>query len=52
MFAETMHRARESDLRVALLRELSDVDTAADWERWLKHTSLNSNLSQAAVENT
>ena len=52
VFAETMHRARESDLRVALLRELSDVDTAADWERWLKHTSLNSNLSQAGVENT
>lgn len=35
VFGETMCRAREADLRVALLRELSDVDTAADWERWL-----------------
>lgn len=52
VFGETMRRARESGLRVATLRELSDVDTAADWERWLKHTSLNSNLSQAGVEKT
>ncbi|KAF0173511.1 MAG: hypothetical protein FD161_3805 [Limisphaerales bacterium] len=36
VFGETVRRARESDLRVALLRELSDVDTSADWERWLK----------------
>ena len=34
VFGETMRRAREADLRVALLRELSDVDTLADWERW------------------
>ncbi len=36
VFGETMCRARETGLRVALLRELSDVDTAADWERWLQ----------------
>lgn len=36
VFGETMRRARESGLRVATLRELSDVDTAADWERWRK----------------
>ena len=35
VFGETMARTRENGLRVALLRELSDVDTAADWERWL-----------------
>ena len=35
VFGETICRAREAGLRVALLRELSDVDTAADWERWL-----------------
>ncbi len=34
VFGETMRRVRENDLRVALLRELSDVDTVADWERW------------------
>lgn len=36
VFSETMRRARESGLRVASLRELADVDTAADWERWLR----------------
>ncbi len=36
VFAETMRRARESDLRIAVLRELADVDTVADWERWLR----------------
>ncbi len=36
VFSETMRRARESDLRVALLRELADVDTEADWTRWVK----------------
>lgn len=39
VFGETMRRARENDLRVALLRELSDVDTAADWERWTRRTA-------------
>lgn len=34
VFSETMRRAREAGLRVATLRELADVDTAADWERW------------------
>ncbi|MEN9576202.1 MAG: hypothetical protein RL514_4057 [Verrucomicrobiota bacterium] len=39
VFGETMRRARESDLRVALLRELADVDTEADWQRWVKRSS-------------
>lgn len=34
VLAETQRRACASGLRVALLRELSDVDTLADWERW------------------
>ncbi len=38
VFAETMRRARESDLRVAVLRELSDVDTPADWTRWVNRS--------------
>jgi len=38
VLAETQRRARASGLRVALLRELSDVDTVADWERW-RHRS-------------
>lgn len=42
VFAETKRRAHEHDLRVAVLRELSDVDTITDWERWLTGTSLNS----------
>ncbi|MBI5800511.1 MAG: TIGR04282 family arsenosugar biosynthesis glycosyltransferase [Verrucomicrobia bacterium] len=36
VFGETTRRARESGLRIATLRELSDVDTVADWERWVK----------------
>jgi rSAM/selenodomain-associated transferase 1 len=39
VFGETMCRAREADLRVALLRELADVDTAADWERWTRRNT-------------
>ncbi|PAW81996.1 MAG: hypothetical protein B9S33_15740 [Pedosphaera sp. Tous-C6FEB] len=39
VFGETMRRAREGDLRVAVLRELSDVDTVADWERWARRSS-------------
>lgn len=35
VFSETMRRARESDLRVAVMRELADVDTEADWTRWV-----------------
>ena len=35
VFGETICRAREAGLRVAILRELADVDTPADWERWL-----------------
>jgi len=42
VLAETQRRARASGLRVALLRELSDVDTVADWERW-RHRSGNLN---------
>lgn len=38
VFGETMCRARAADLRVALLRELADVDTAADWNRWQART--------------
>lgn len=38
VFGETMHRARERNMRVAVLRELSDVDTAADWERWTRRS--------------
>lgn len=34
VLAETLRRAGLSGLRVALLRELSDVDTEADWRRW------------------
>ncbi len=45
VFGETMHRARENDLRVALLRELSDVDTVADWERWVKRASHQGNCA-------
>jgi uncharacterized protein len=45
VFGETMRRARESGLRVATLRELSDVDTAADWERWRKHASHQDNCA-------
>ena len=39
VFGETVRRARESGLRVATLRELADVDTAADWERWVRRSS-------------
>lgn len=39
VFGETMCRAREAGLRVALLRELADVDTAADWEWWTRRNS-------------
>ena len=35
VFGETLRRARENGLRVALLRELADVDTEADWTRWV-----------------
>lgn len=45
VFSETMCRARESDLRVAVLRELSDVDTVADWTRWAKRTSSQHNCA-------
>jgi uncharacterized protein len=41
VFGETMCRARETGLRVALLRELADVDTAADWERWLRRANVD-----------
>lgn len=37
VLAETQRRARASGLSIALLRELSDVDNLADWERW-KHS--------------
>lgn len=34
VLAETLRRASVSSLRAVLLRELSDVDTVADWMRW------------------
>ena len=34
VLAATLARAKEANLKVALLRELSDVDTAEDWERF------------------
>lgn len=37
---ETLDRAAELNLRTALLRELRDVDTAADWEDYLARTAL------------
>lgn len=43
VFGETMRRARENDLRVALLRELADVDTIADWERWERRAGRDAN---------
>lgn len=49
VFAETKRRAHEHDLRVAVLRELSDVDMITDWERWLTGTSLNSPLPHKAT---
>ena len=46
VFGETMRRARASGLRVALLRELADVDTEADWTRWVKRTSHSPDTTQ------
>jgi uncharacterized protein len=34
----TLDRAKEASLRVHLLRELDDIDTAEDWARFLAHT--------------
>lgn len=34
VFAQTESKARMAGLRVARLRELSDIDTEADWRRW------------------
>lgn len=34
VLAETLRRAGQSGLRAALLRELPDVDTVADWMGW------------------
>ena len=45
VFGETMRRARESGLRVATLRELSDVDTAVDWERWRSRNAHQDNCA-------
>ena len=45
VFGETMRRAREGGLRVALLRELADVDTEADWTRWVKRSSPQDNCA-------
>ena len=45
VFGETMRRAREGNLRVATLRELSDVDTVSDWERWVKRAAHQGNCA-------
>ena len=42
VFSETMERAKRGGLRVHLLREQADVDTAADWEWWKRRPSLTS----------
>jgi uncharacterized protein len=42
VFTETMCRARDDGLRVAVLRELADVDTIEDWERWRARTKPSS----------
>ena len=34
VFEETMARAEQSNLSVYSLRELSDIDTEADWKEW------------------
>lgn len=52
VFAETIRRARESGLRVAVLRELSDVDTVADWERWVRRAGSNASLPRAGAAST
>jgi hypothetical protein len=36
VFAETVRRVESAGLRLGRLRELADVDTAADWRRWLE----------------
>lgn len=36
VFAETVRRVEAAGLRLGRLRELADVDTAADWRRWLE----------------
>ena len=38
-FQACLDRARELGLNVALLEELTDVDTIADWESWRKELS-------------
>ena len=39
VLSTTLDRARASALKVFLLRELSDIDTAADWRRFLDSSS-------------
>ncbi len=51
VFGETMRRAREKCLRVAILRELSDVDTVADWERWVSRPGAKANSPREGAEN-
>jgi rSAM/selenodomain-associated transferase 1 len=36
VLAETVRRVESAGLRLGRLRELADVDTAADWNRWLQ----------------
>ena len=41
VFAETMERAKTLGLKSFLLRKLSDVDTRADWERFIAAEALS-----------
>ena len=34
VFEETLTRAEQENLPAHLLRELSDIDTEADWKEW------------------
>jgi len=43
VLAETLHRARTAGLKVKLLRELSDVDTAQQWQGFLAQSGVRLN---------
>ena len=41
VFADTIVRARNAELRVEILRELEDVDTEEDWRRFLARQDIS-----------
>jgi rSAM/selenodomain-associated transferase 1 len=41
VLAQTIVRARDLNLKVALLRELSDIDTEADWRAFAAQSAVN-----------